>query len=176
MPMNENENRKNDRTEATEDIKPIVIGSDGSLEGGGTRANSGALSDKASDNAPDKASAKAAGEKTVGESSVSEASPTEDSKFGNRTVYIAGEDYDADSDAPFLKEGFDAKKAEKLNKKHTRKKKKSSYKTQRNTLWVLGTFIIILAIACGFVINYVNTVIYVDEADGTKYYCKKNYR
>ena len=32
MPMNENENRKNDRTEATEDIKPIVIGSDGSLE------------------------------------------------------------------------------------------------------------------------------------------------
>ena len=181
--MNENENRKNDRTEATEDIKPIVIGSDGSLEGGGTRVNSGALSDKASDNAPDKASAKAAGEKSageksvgeksVGESSVSETSPTEDSKFGNRTVYIAGEDYDADSDAPFLKEGFDAKKAEKLNKKHTRKKKKSSYKTQRNTLWVLGTFIIILAIACGFVINYVNTVIYVDEADGTKYYCKK---
>ncbi|MDY3784265.1 MAG: hypothetical protein SOZ78_00465, partial [Eubacteriales bacterium] len=147
MPMNENENRKNDRTEATEDIKPIVIGSDGSLEGGGTRVNSGALSDKASDNAPDKASAKAAGEKSAGESSVSETSPTEDSKFGNRTVYIAGEDYDADSDAPFLKEGFDAKKAEKLNKKHTRKKKKSSYKTQRNTLWVLGTFIIILAIA-----------------------------
>ena len=59
MPMNENENRKNDRTEATEDIKPIVIGSDGSLEGGGTRVNSGALSDKASDNAPTTSAASA---------------------------------------------------------------------------------------------------------------------
>ena len=145
MPMNENENRKNDRTEATEDIKPIVIGSDGSLEGGGTRVNSGALSDKASDNAPDKASAKASadtaadaapakagkeksvGEKSTGEGSVGEASDSEDSKFGNRTVYIAGEDYDADSDAPFLKEGFDAKKAEKLNKKLRRFKNPGEY-------------------------------------------------
>lgn len=91
-------------------------------------------------------------------------------KFGNRTVYIAGEDFD--ENRPFLKEGYDGKKAKKLEKKKS-KKAVAGTKKQKNYLFILGTAIVLLIIGLCIVLNYVNTIIYVDEADNTKYYIKK---
>lgn len=93
-----------------------------------------------------------------------------ESTYGKRTVFIAGEDYDEDK--PFLMEGYNEKKDRRRTKKKA-KKPMSNYKKQRNLIFGLVAAILVLSVVCFFVIDYVNTVTYVDEADGTRYYAKK---
>lgn len=93
-----------------------------------------------------------------------------ESTYGKRTVFIAGEDYDENK--LFLMDGYNEKK-DRRKKVTKAKKPKSNYKKQRNFIYGLAAAILVLSVVCFFVIDYVNTVVYIDEADGTRYYAKK---
>lgn len=93
-----------------------------------------------------------------------------DSTYGKRTVFIAGEDYDENK--PFLMDGYNEKK-DRRKKVKKAKKPQSNYKKQKRFIYALIGAILVLSVALFFVLDYVNTVTYIDEADGTRYYAKK---
>ncbi len=93
-----------------------------------------------------------------------------DSTYGKRTVFIAGEDYDESK--PFLMDGYNEKK-DRRKKVKKAKKPQSNYKKQKRFIYALIGAILVLSVALFFVLDYVNTVTYIDEADGTRYYAKK---
>lgn len=93
-----------------------------------------------------------------------------DNTYGKRTVFIAGEDYDENK--PFLMDGYNEKK-DRRKKAKKAKKPQSNYKKQKRFIYALIGAILVLSVALFFVLDYVNTVVYIDEADGTLYYAKK---
>ena len=104
-----------------------------------------------------------------------EIAPEEENEiFGQQTVFVSDE-VQYDDSKPLFTEGVNEKKAQKRKKRMEsgRPARVSNYKAQTRWICILLVSAIVLGLAYYFVDAFVKTIVFIDEADGTKYYIKR---